>query len=132
MYKSKKWVWFIAVIHGPFTGPQLTIGKCIVLAPVVQFLSIQTASLTSPAEDRRTETEPRLLPPPPPPPSRTLLWLGHKLLHIHVYLEALWRDMTGDHARSVRIEMKGMTVVSDGLVDTALVRLTLAVNLWRG
>ena len=48
-----------------------------------------------------------------------------------MHLEALWRDVTGDHARSVRIEMKGTTVVSDGLVNTALVRLTLAVSLWR-
>ena len=44
--------------------------------------------------------------------------------------EALWRDVAREHARSVGEEVKGVAVVSDGLMDTALIGLALAVGLY--
>ena len=44
--------------------------------------------------------------------------------------EALWPDVAREHARSVGKEVKGVAVVSDGLMDAALVGLALAVGLY--
>ena len=126
-------MWLVALIHCSLTCPQLFIRKGEVSGPLIQLLSIEAAFLAGLAEHGGPQTEPRLLPPPPHTlPLRTLPRClgGHKLLDVHVLFEALRRDVAREHTRSVGEEVEGVTVVSDGLMDAALVGLTLAVGLY--